>query len=313
MLSRQADRDPRFADILKWYQRGNVNHTGFFVLRHDIYITTNPSGPNGDLISKMSFPLGSYGPDFFKRSLISVLDEVESDRKGIRIFAVSAEITRQTDRSVHSRHRPKTELQISYILAALISTIWSRDWCEETMIKQLLLRPEIVDRPIVPQLPTGVQAQDRRPLAPFEMVERPLEAGTHEWDDAVYLEWQWLSEFRNFNNDVEVFVQEPYKTAPHFDYFRVLLLSTDVLNARKLVVVASSSNLLKRMVDARVLPDAVEYEINGHHAEESTVLLPPGINAQLIQLISRIYNLIRMDTLEYVTQARNSIADIVCA
>lgn len=184
------------------------------------------------------------------------------------------------------------------LTARLLTLYWAENGFEEQAIEALTSRP-VPEPPLwQPQLPSIATDLRVRPLTSLNAVQRPLDIHAATWRDLLYLEWQWLREVPHYDNDVDIYVWEPFKQRPPRDFLRMLALKQTMPGERKVILVAGSSRLLERLGTEPI-------------RTSRTTTSSYGTDAQMFRLFANIYRLIRADIIHFLTQASARVDQIV--
>ena len=171
----------------------------------------------------------------------NILEELEAPRAGLRICAASVTLPNMASPKTKSLfsflysvylvlRRKTTDADNVFLslLACPLVEFWAKDWQEKEAIKHLLLRPFRTERRVVLVMPTRAGTGWVRPLPPELFVQPYMDSSFSSWDETFYLEWQWLRGLPQFDNDLDVYVWEPFREPPAFDYVRLMVLATDI-------------------------------------------------------------------------------------
>ena len=272
LLRPLSKSDPRFQHVSVWFQQ-IANKFRSDLMEKSIHV----SAANG-------------ASSFFRDTdnISSCFHEIQAQlftsAPGLQVCIVSANSEQALKmysfpyqiRLLWTRKYDQAGRVVHLVLAALLGESWASNWLEREMIKLLLLQPSIPTKMWNADLPSLRVDSEIKPLPPERLIRPPLEVGAYNWHDCFYLEWQWSSNVKAFDSDIDVYVWQPYKDQPTFDWVRIVVLPDTNREHRRVLVTASSSSLYTRVKDTHVFPDG------------KNPTLPGGVNGQLVQVFRNL-------------------------
>ena len=307
--------DPMFSNVLKFY-RNMKNKLRSDLLNEIVKIgtwrltdstTSTNIEPKG---TTFKYLLGDSISESFEKIYI----ELRLSKSGLRLCALSIEpFGGRSPYTILSSFsywitgkQPEARRAIQTILLSLLIDTWAVDSREKAIISNAVLHRKMG---ILHPARYPASTHDTTvmyPLDPVTIIGLRYSLGFDDWHNTTLFQWHWLRTAPPYRGDFDVYIHQPYSERPIPDCIRLVALrqvSSSSLNAndaRKVVVVASSQQVLQRFWDSQFVPNS-----------ESIIL--HDIDSNLVRLIYKVCNLIWSDTLNFVRDVSKSIEDLVSA
>lgn len=180
------------------------------------------------------------------------------------------------------------------IMSRLLTKHWATD-DEGLIIEELLLEPDIERRPReVRILSSGRQDT----LSTLGVSENVLATGTMQPDYPFLRQWKWLKHAPDYDGDVAVYVEQPFKRWPVLDYARLFVNESRIPGQRKAVMVVNSSDTLQRVMET-------------FKRIQQRPRLTHNADLQLALLVLAMYEQMRGDISHYLNAAIRSVDEVV--
>jgi len=294
-LASRLSQHPSIKTLLHWYRR-TVHLQQSTLVRDSLWLTKDDGS------------VCQFAEDeTVSQCFVKVYEELNSGyASGLRICALSTSTSGMPKMysfpyevylTLSGQVNDATRL-FHLVTARLLTFFWADNVFEEQIIDVLVTGSSLEPPQWQPRLPSRSNRLPTRPLAPTEMIQQSSKIDKSNWADLFYLELQWTAQLPHYDNDMDVYVWEPFKQRPSHDFVRLLALEQTSPGERRLVAVASSSRLLARLSLEPIRPDR-------------RLALLPDVNTQLFRFLASIYRIICADVTQFITQASARVVDIV--
>jgi len=186
---------------------------------------------------------------------------------------------------------------VRHLAGLLLARHWITQPDEAILVDWLLCHPELQSREWKPSLPSleenGSDAALRQGTS-----NGTFSAGIRLPDGMFSQDWQWSRDAPAYENDVGVYVYQPFEHQPAQDFVRIVAVTPEVVGQRKAIVIVNSPNVLERLKEAY-----------GRMIQRPRLRNDMGL--ELTSVVLALYECMRDDVAHFVTQAVASIEKLV--
>ena len=186
------------------------------------------------------------------------------------------------------------------VVLSLLIDAWAADWDDGQLMTSLLIQDDPLHwQPSWYSIPEDI-LPNMQPAHPASMLCYLSDPEVYDWDKAFYLRFVWPRQWPRYDGDVDVYVRQPYSRKPALDYVDILALKDPdpPSSNRKLIVVASSPEVLERVVTSQYL-------------SRMPSTRAPDVYAQILRFFCNLCNLILEDMLVFKAGVERSVEAIV--